>query len=162
MGACDHPATSQPRRPLRFGSTLCYPAAGRGHAPILTSRPIEVEHVLPHDSSMPTACRSELDQSKYCDRIRVACACCHRVRYRLRACPLQWPHVVMLPTAFHCMSRACRRAIAPQDNARGNRGAATRTGAGLVLGNCWTIVTTSVHRIVIQQRTTLRVVILKA
>ncbi|QEG22004.1 hypothetical protein MFFC18_18650 [Mariniblastus fucicola] len=25
MGACDHPATSQPRRPLRFGSTHCYP-----------------------------------------------------------------------------------------------------------------------------------------
>ncbi|QEG22289.1 hypothetical protein MFFC18_21650 [Mariniblastus fucicola] len=25
MGACDHPATSQLGRPLRFGSTLCYP-----------------------------------------------------------------------------------------------------------------------------------------
>ncbi|QEG22247.1 hypothetical protein MFFC18_21230 [Mariniblastus fucicola] len=26
MGACDHPATNQPRSYLRFGSTLCYPA----------------------------------------------------------------------------------------------------------------------------------------
>ncbi|QEG21984.1 hypothetical protein MFFC18_18450 [Mariniblastus fucicola] len=29
MGACDHPATNQPGRNRRFGSTLCYPDSGR-------------------------------------------------------------------------------------------------------------------------------------
>ncbi|QEG22243.1 hypothetical protein MFFC18_21190 [Mariniblastus fucicola] len=45
---------------------------------------------------------------------------------------VQMPHVITLPTAFHRMSRACRRKIAPLDNVRVNRDAATRTEVCLV------------------------------
>ncbi|QEG21956.1 hypothetical protein MFFC18_18170 [Mariniblastus fucicola] len=76
MGACDHPATGQPRTHLRFGSTLCYPRVRSWRSLILATCRGEVEHVVRMIRACQLHVRARLRMNDALNQIDFANACC--------------------------------------------------------------------------------------
>ena len=123
-GRHDHPTTSQTQRCGRFGSTLCYPCSRclpcfnsngstkRSRACLCMYRACRLHARANLPDELPVqlsqCCRGLLPQRPTCTQ--------------KQECLLHGRRSITQPTACLCISRACLRAIAPQDNVRVNRG----------------------------------------